>query len=137
MKPERDPQKNRQRDLFRAELSRIIDPNHGLVRLAKVVAWDRLDELFGSIYCPDNGRPGVSTRLMVALHYLKYTYSLCDEDVVKGWVENPYWSTHQDFSSMNYFEHKVPIHPSSMTRWRKCLGEAGAEKMLKKTIVSG
>ena len=46
--------------------------------------WDRLDELFGSTYCPDNGRPGVSTRLMVALHYLKYTYNLSDEDVVAG-----------------------------------------------------
>lgn len=73
MKPKRPPQKNRQRDLFRAEFVNIIDPNHGLVKLAKVVAWDRLDELFGAIYCSDNGRPAVSTRLMVALHYLKYT----------------------------------------------------------------
>jgi len=134
MKPKRDPQKNRQRDLFRAELARIIDPGHGLVKLAKVVAWDRLDELFGSTYCPDNGRPGVSTRLMVALHYLKYTYSLSDQDVVEGWVENPYW---QHFSGMKYFQHRVPIDPSSMTRWRKRIGEAGAEELLKETIASG
>jgi len=133
MKPKRDPQKNRQRDLFRAELLRIIDSNHGLVKLARVVAWDRLDELFGSTYCPDNGQPGVSTRLMVALHYLKYTYSLSDEDVVDGWVGNPYW---QNFSGMK-FEHRVPIDPSSMTRWRKRIGEAGAEELLKETIASG
>jgi len=134
MKPKRPPQKNRQRDLFRAELSNIIDPNHGLVKLAKVVAWDRLDELFGATYCPDNGRPAVSTRLMVALHYLKYTYNLSDEDVVEGWVENPYW---QHLSGMKYFEHRVPIDPSSMTRWRKRIGEAGAEELLKETIASG
>jgi len=134
MKPKKAAQKNRQRDLFRAELSNIIDPGHGLVKLAQVVAWDRLDELFGSTYCPDNGRPGVSTRLMVALHYLKYTYNLSDEDVIEGWVENPYW---QYFSGMKYFEHRVPIDPSSMTRWRKRIGEAGAEELLKETIASG
>lgn len=134
MKPKKPPQKNRQKDLFRVELSRIMDPQHGLVKLANAVAWDRLDELFGSTYCPDNGRPGVSTRLMVAFHYLKYTHNLSDEDVVAGWVENPYW---QYFSGMKYFEHKPPIDPSSMTRWRKRIGESGAEELLKETIAAG
>jgi IS5 family transposase len=134
MKPKKPPHKNRQTDLFRVELSRIIDPGHGLVKLSKVVAWDRLDELFGSTYCPENGRPGVSTRLMVALHYLKYTYNLSDEDVIEGWVENPYW---QYFSGMKYFGHNPPIDSSSMTRWRKRIGEAGAEELLKETIQAG
>jgi len=40
--------------------------------------------------------------LIVALHYLKYTYKLSDEDVVATWVENPYW---QYFSGMKFFEH--------------------------------
>ena len=185
MKPKKTPQKDRQRDLFRARLVNIIDPNHGLVKLSKVVEWDRLDELFGSTYCPDNGRPGVntrlmvalhylkythnlpphaldllaeaidwqmfddqfgplyadgvgrpalSTRLMVALHYLKYTHNLSDEQVVASWVENPYW---QYFSGMKWFEHELPINASSMTRWRKRIGEAGAEELLKETIKAG
>lgn len=134
MKPKKSSQNDRQRDLFRSQLSSIINSNHGLVKLAKVVEWDRLDELFGSTYCPDNGRPGVSTRLMVALHYLKYTYNLSDEDVVTTWVENPYW---QYFSGMKFFEHELPINPSSMTRWRKRIGEAGAEELLKETIKAG
>ena len=120
--------------MFRIELSRIIDPSHGLVKMSRVVEWDRLDELFGSTYCPDNGRPGVSTRLMVALNYLKYTYNLSDQDVIDTWVENPYW---QYFSGMKYFEHKPPIDPSSMTRWRKRIGDAGAEELLKETIAAG
>ena len=134
MKPKKTPQKNRQRDLFRASLVNIIDPNHQLVKLAKVVEWERLDELFGSTFCPDNGRPGISTRLMVALHYLKYTHNLSDEEVVGTWVENPYW---QFFSGMQWFEHRLPINPSSMTRWRKRIGEAGAEALLKETIKAG
>ena len=134
MKPKKSAHKNRQKDLFRIELSKIIDPGHSLVKLSKVVNWDQLEELFGSTYCQDNGRPGVSTRLMVALHYLKYTHNLSDDDVVDTWVENPYW---QYFSGMQWFEHKVPIHPSSMSRWRKRIGEAGAEKLLQETIKAG
>jgi IS5 family transposase len=71
---------------------------------------------------------------MVALHYLKYQHDLSDEDVVAAWVENPYW---QHFSGMKYFQHRMPIDPSSMTRWRKRLGAAGAEQMLRATIEAG
>lgn len=134
MRPKQSPAKKRQGDLFRVELARIIDRSHGLVKLAGAVDWDRLEEVFGTTYCPDNGRPGVSTRLMVALHYLKYTHNLSDEEVVYGWLENPYW---QYFSGMKWFEHKVPINPSSMTRWRKRIGDAGAEQLLKETIEAG
>jgi IS5 family transposase len=71
---------------------------------------------------------------MVALHFLKYRTDLSDEDVVAAWVENPYW---QYFSGMRDFQHSMPIDPSSMTRWRKRVGEAGAEKMLRETIETG
>jgi len=134
MKPQKSARKNRQKDLFRVELMQIIDASHPLAKLAKIVDWQRLEDVFGSTYCPDNGRPAISTRLMVALHYLKYTHNLSDEDVVAGWVENPYW---QYFSGMKYFEHKMPIHPSSMCRWRKRIGDAGAEQLLQETIEAG
>ena len=134
MKPRKSASKNRQKDLFQIELMQIIDPGHGLAKLAKVVNWERLDEVFGSSYCPDNGRPAISTRLMVALHYLKYTHNLSDEEVVAGWVENPYW---QYFSGMKYFEHQLPMHPSSMSRWRKRISDDGAEQLLQETIEAG
>ena len=134
MKPKKSKQKSRQKDLFRPELTKMIDPGHGLVKLAKAVNWDRMDEVFGETFSPDQGRPGISTRLMVSLHYLKYTHNLSDDDVVSAWVENPYW---QYLSGMKYFEHELPIHPSSMTRWRKRVGEAGAEELLKETIEAG
>jgi len=57
-----------------------------------------------------------------------------DDDVVAGWVENPYW---QYLSGMQFFEHDPPIDSSSMTRWRKRIGEAGAEELLKETIAAG
>ena len=99
-----------------------------------MVDWEKLNETFGKSFCPEKGRPAISTRLMVALHYFKYTFDLSDEEVVQGWIENPYW---QYFSGMKYFEHKMPIHPSSMTRWRKRIGDVGAEELLKQTIEAG
>ena len=134
MKPKKSPQQNRQQDLFRSELANMINPNHPLVRIAQTVDWDKLDEVFGKTFCPDNGRPAISTRLMIALQYLKYTINLSDEEVVNGWIENPYW---QYLCGIKYFEHTLPIHPSSMTRWRNRIGESGTEQLLKETIESG
>jgi hypothetical protein len=36
------------------------------------------------------GAPGINTRLMVALHFLKHQHDLSDEELVAKWVENPY-----------------------------------------------
>lgn len=120
-----------QRELFRVELSLLVDGNHPLVKLGEKINWGAFDEQLAPTYHDKTGQPGLDTRLMVALHYLKYQHDLSDEAVVSGWVENPYW---QHFSGRQYFEHKMPIDPSSMTRWRKRMGEAGAEAMLKATI---
>lgn len=134
MKPKKSPQQNPQTDLFRPKLQNMINRSHSLVKLSEVVNWEQLDQTFGEKFCPERGRPAISTRLMIALHYFKYTFDLSDDDVLVGWVENPYW---QHFSGMKYFEHKFPIHPSSMTRWRKRIGESGAEELLKQTIEAG
>jgi hypothetical protein len=43
-------------------------------------------------------------------------------------------STHQYFCGETYFQHEPPIDPSSMTRWRKRIGEEGVERLLVGTI---
>lgn len=133
MKP-KAPVRQAQRELFRVELDLLIDSSHALVKLGRQINWVGFDELLGQTYAAANGAPGARTRLMVALHYLKYQHDLSDEAVVEQWVENPYW---QHFSGEQFFQHEMPIDPSSMTRWRKRLGEAGAEAMLKETIETG
>src|SRR5450432_4740371 len=114
MQPKREPEQPR-RELFQIDLEQLIDMSHALVRLGDVIDWHSLEQSLGSTYHPSHGAPGISTRLMVALHYLKYQHDLSDEDVVALWVENPYW---QHFSGMKHFQHQMPIDPSSMTRWR-------------------
>jgi IS5 family transposase len=133
MRPKREPEQP-QREMFQIDLEQLIDMSHPLVRLGLCIGWQSFEQTMGSTYHPTQGAPGISTRLMVALHYLKYQQDLSDEDVVAAWVENPYW---QHFSGMSHFQHRMPIDPSSMTRWRKRLGDGGAEQMLRATIEAG
>ena len=135
MKPKSPPiDADRQGDMFRTLLEDIIDMNHELVRLAGFIPWDELDREYGALYRPDTGRPGAPTRLLVGLHYLKEASNLSDERTVKAWTENPYW---QYFCGMKYFEHKPPIDPTTMTKWRQKLGEDKLEKMLAATVRAG
>jgi IS5 family transposase len=133
MRPKRESDQP-QSELFQVDLEQLIDMNHPLVRLGLCIDWTSFEQALGATYHPTHGAPGISTRLMVALHYLKYQHDLSDEDVVAHWVENPYW---QHFSGERYFQHRAPIDGSSMTRWRKRLGESGAEQMLRVTIETG
>jgi IS5 family transposase len=134
MRPLKSAIENPQKDMFRIELKQLIDPEHSLVKLSSAIDWVALEEAFGEYFCIDNGRPGVPTRLMVALNYLKYTHDLSDEAVMAGWLENPYW---QYLSGMKWFEHELPIDSSSMSRWRRRVGEEGAELLLKETVKAG
>ena len=133
MKPKATPS-SAQPDFFQVELYSIISSRHSLVRLSREIPWDAFDQLLQPTYAPVMGAPGITTRLMVALHYLKFQYDLSDENVVAHWVENPYW---QFFSGMQFFSHEAPIDPSSMSRWRSRLGASGAEAMLKATVETG
>jgi IS5 family transposase len=134
MRPVSSPSDEPQGDLFRVELSSLVNDGHPLVRLAGRMAWTSLDERLSPHCHPHEGAPAKPTRLMAGLQYLKYTYDLSDEDVMARWVENPYW---QFFGGVKYFEHALPIDPSSMTRWRKRVGEEGIEALLRETIETG
>jgi transposase, IS5 family len=119
MRPKRESEQPR-RELFQIDLERFIDMSHPLVRFGLSIDWRSLEKTPGSTNHPSQDTPGISTRLMLALHYLKYRHDLSDEDVVAAWVENPYW---QHFSGMRHFQHQMPIDPSSMTRWREQLAQ--------------
>ena len=68
MKPKKFPTAEKQEDLFRSQVADIINTSHCLVKLSRVVNWEELEKTFGETFCDDNGRPGVSIRLIVALH---------------------------------------------------------------------
>jgi IS5 family transposase len=92
MRPKREP-KQPQREMFQIDLEQLIDMSHPLVRLGLLIDWSSFEQTLGSTYHPSQGAPGISTRLMVALHYLKYQLDLSDEDVVARGLKIPTGST--------------------------------------------
>ena len=112
----------------------MLDINHELIKLSKHIDWESPDKEWGALFVSTKGAPAIRTRLIAGLHYLKHLHDLSDEQVVKGWTENPYW---QYFCGEEYFQHKMPIHPTTMTKWRNRPGKSGSEKLLMETIKAG
>jgi transposase, IS5 family len=130
MRPPTPPQSAAD-DPQRVRLALLLSHEHPLYQLAEAIDWTRFEADLGALYTEDVGRPGLPTRLMVGLHYLKYLFDESDETVVAKFVENPYW---QHFCGSLYFEHELPCHPTSLVKWRRRLGTAGVEKLLTETL---
>lgn len=133
MQPIKDPSEKTQEDLFRTRLDQILDKKHPTFRLAQSIDWALFEREFGALFVADTGRPGLSTRLMVGLHYLKHLYDASDEGVVEMFLENPYW---QYFCGFEYFQHEFPCDPTSLVKWRKRVGSKGMTKLLQETIAT-
>jgi len=133
MKPKNPEKAEPQLELLKTRLENFLNMNHSLIRLSREMDWSQFDQEFGQKFDDKRGRPALSTRLMVALNYLKYTYDLSDEDVVDRFLGDGYW---QYFCGFEYFQHEPPCDSSSMTNWRKRIGEKGAEKLLTETLAT-
>jgi IS5 family transposase len=144
-------------DFFRARLDQMIDLRHPLAVLSTRMPWADIEsslapvfahrdrkgqgvegaDLFGPTMAlagagiSNAGRPRLPIRLMVALLYLKHAYNESDESLVERWAQDVYF---QFFSGQVYFEPRLPCDPAQISRFRRVLGEAGVEQLLKTTI---
>jgi IS5 family transposase len=129
-----NPEPSRQDDLYRARLEQIIDMGHELAEMGRLVEWDALAIDLSEFYCANNGRPGEPIRLMAGLLFLKDMKGLSDEEVCEVWRENPYF---QYFCGEEYFQHRLPVEPPSLSIFRKRIGKKGEERLLQETIKLG
>ena len=152
-----DPMPMATDDFFRARLDQMIDLRHPLAVLAIRMPWQAIEaslapvfahrdrkgrpvegaDLFGPTLevagagVSNAGRPRLAIRLMVALLYLKHAYNESDESLVERWAQDVYF---QFFSGQVYFEPRQPCDATQIGRFRRVLGEAGVEQLLKTTI---
>ena len=120
-------------ELFGQVLADLINLEHPLVKLAGLIDWEVFQTQWADFFPSKTGRPATPPRLIAGLLYLQHTFALSDEALILNWVENPYW---QHFCGETHFQHKPPIDPSSLTRWRKRIGEAGIERLLSESIAT-
>ena len=144
-------------DFFRSRLDQMIDLRHPLAVLARRLPWDMIEtalapalahrdragreqpgaDLFGPTIAVAGagvspaGRPRLPIRLMASLLYLKHAFNLSDEELVERWTENVVW---QFFSGNEYYEPRPPCDATQIGRFRRAIGEAGVEELLKATI---
>jgi IS5 family transposase len=123
-----------QDDLLRPRLLDMIDARHELVKPAALIDREFFEREWAGFFPSHQGRPATSPRLVAGLMYLQHAFTLSDEAVVARWVGNPYY---QHFTGETFFQHRPPIDPSSLTRWRKRIGEEGVEWLLTRTIEAG
>ncbi len=122
------------RELYQQDLNDLLDERHELVLLSKKINWAVLEEKWAGYFPSSRGRPALPARLVAGLLYLQHAFNYSDEALVRTWIENPYW---QFFCGESYFQHKLPCDPSSLTVWRKRIGEEGVEWMLAVTVEAG
>ena len=129
----RERRESGQTDLFRARLDQIVDMNHALARLGRMIDWRFVEARCGSVYTDAPGHPPLPTRLMAGLAILKSMHDLSDEALCDRWVENPYY---QLFCGEEFFRHDLPFDRSSMTRWRQRMGEERLNALLEESLAS-
>jgi len=129
MLPKKQP-KVPQSDMFKIELIDLINMDHELVILAKMIKWNEIEQMCCKFF-NEKGRVALPSRLAVGLLLLKQLYGLSDEEVCKKYVENPYY---QYFCGNQHYVHTIPLDSSSLTIWRNRIGIETLEKILGMTI---
>lgn len=130
MRPKKPEREIRTASLFAPRLEDLLDRKNAYYKLAGKIDWEWLDQEFGKEYSR-KGRCGVPTRLLVGLHLIKHTEGISDEKVCRDWVMNPYY---QYFCGEEYLQFELPIDRSSMSNWRKRMGEEKLEKLISETL---
>jgi len=137
MKPKSDPaSQSSQGRLFDDSgpaLVDFIDMKNPLVRLADSMQWEIFEEHWRSLYSSAGGPMASSGRRVAGLLMLKHMEALSDERLMEVWVTNPYF---QYFCGETHFQHRPPVDPTSLIKWRHRLGEQGMEWLLTTVVES-
>jgi IS5 family transposase len=68
-----------QSNLFTSRLSQQLNPDNELLKLAKLIPWQQLEEEFTPLFSEGPSRPPLPVRLAAGLMILEYMYGLSDE----------------------------------------------------------
>ncbi len=125
-KPVKSPQIS-----FFQSLEEQLNRQHPLYLLANTIDWSVFETAFSKHYSSKMGKPAKPIRLMVSLLILKQLRNHSDENLVVAWSENLYC---QYFGGEQYFVAGEPCSSTELVEFRKRIGAAGVELILKESI---
>ncbi|WP_161821983.1 transposase, partial [Sporotomaculum syntrophicum] len=73
---------------FYTELYHIIPENHILKRIDSAISLSFVNELLADRYCKNFGRPAKEPEMMMRIQFLKYLYTISDEQLLQDLTVN-------------------------------------------------
>ena len=92
------------------------------VRMAKIIPWDVIEEIYAGELSEETGRPAIPSRIAFGALYIKEQENLTDEGTVSYLSENPYA---QYFVGLKEFRTEPLFDASMMVHFRKRFGMEG------------
>lgn len=120
------PASQRNLSLFSTPFERELSPDNRWVRMADLVPWDDMAQVFIDSLSRQEGRPTVDLRIVLGALLVKHIENLSDERVIEYIQENIYA---QYFVGLSSFQQAPVFVPSLFVEIRKRLGEQGARRL--------
>jgi IS5 family transposase len=120
------PSTERSLSQFKTPFEQSLSPENRWVKMAELVPWDEMAEVFFSSLSVNQGRPTVDLRIVLGALMVKHVEELSDEDTIRYIQENVYA---QYFVGLRHFQTKPVFAPSLFVEIRKRLGKAGSAKL--------
>jgi hypothetical protein len=103
------------------------------VKLAAMMPWDFIEDIYVQSMCPDDGAPAINSRIAYGAIYIKENENLTDRRTVEHITENPYM---QYFLGQNEFQCEPLFDPSMMVHFRKRFPADKLEEINKRIFVA-
>ena len=121
-------------NLFLQPFTENLNPQNPIIQLANDIDWNTLTlKLSQNKRKSTPGQPPKETRLVIGILMLQHMFNFSDENMVKQWVQNPYWQYFCGYANLQW---NPPLEASTLTRWRNRLKEKGMQQILSATIDS-
>ena len=102
------------------------------VKLAGMMPWDFIEDIYAESMCEDNGAPAISARIAFGALYIKENENLVDERTVEYIAENPYM---QYFLGLREYRDEPLFDVSMMVHFRKRFPADKVEEINKRIFV--
>ena len=116
---------------FDTPFDRALDPENRWVKLASLLPWDEMAQIYYTTLSPDMGRPSLDARVVIGSIIIKHYLNLSDREVVKIIQENIYI---QYFIGLSSFQPQPVFDASLFVEMRKRLGLEQFDEMICRII---
>ncbi len=114
-------------DDFLIPQGKRLDANNRWIKLAEIIPWDELSEIYSKKMSKKMGRKGINPRTVIGAVIIKHLKSLSDEDTIEEIRENPYM---QYFLGLAEYTYDQVFTPSLFVTIRRRLGKVEFDAMI-------